>query len=148
MARKTKLTDEVQDDICAALSIGCTYDAAARNAGVTYTTFRNWILAAEEARKIEFDGGNLTRDQRRKIEFLEAVEGAKADALIEWQQVVYAASKLDPVWAWKMLQVRASADYAMPQQQIDVTSKGEQIGRITTIEVVHHVKDDAPASRD
>lgn len=147
--RKTKLTKQVIEDFCGALSIGATYRAACANADIVFQTFRNWQIAGEAAQKKLSDGLELSPDDKKCIEFLESVEEAENIALLNWQQTIDKSARLDPAWAWKMLQVRAPNDYSMPQQKVDVTSNGESVGRITTIEVVHHPPaDNATASRD
>lgn len=105
-----------------ALAIGCTYAAAAENADIGYSTLRSWILYGERAREEAAAGTVLSREAAKYLAFLEAVEGAKAEALLRWQQTVNRAAEVDPAWAWKMLQVRAPEDYT-PPQRVEVTGK-------------------------
>jgi hypothetical protein len=146
MARRTKLTRQTQEDICAALAIGATYDAAAVNADITYTTFRNWILAAENAIARRRAGESLGKEDTRYVEFLEAVEAAKGQALLGWQQVIDRHAQNDPQWAWKMLQVRAPKDY-MPPATIEVSGKdgGDLRVIIEYDDAGHPYQDTAPA---
>lgn len=100
----------------------------ARRVGCTWNTAQNRIKASPKLSQMLEDEANTIDDLAESVLIKSIQEGNTGDA--RW---------------W--LERRRRGKYAT-QQQIDVTSKGEQIGRITTIEVVHHVKDDAPASRD
>ena len=130
------------------MEAGCTFVAASANAGIAYSTYRLWANLGEKAKKRLEEGEPIGADERRYISFLEAIEDAKGIALLTWQQTIDKAARVDPAWAWKMLQVRAPEDYTMPQQRLDVTSGGESINRITTIEVVHHLPANETTSRD
>jgi len=125
--RPTKLTPEVVADFCAAVAIGCTLDAASVNAGITYATYRKWVIAGEKAQERHDAGEKLTREERNLIDFIEAVERARAMAKLSWQQVIDTAAQSDPAWAWKMLQVRDPDNYSMPTNKVDVTSAGEPL---------------------
>lgn len=114
--RRTKLTQEVIDDFCGAISIGCTYDAACVNAEIGYSTYRSWAVEGEKAREKQEAGEKLDRKEARFLDFLEAIDEAKATAKLQWQSTIDKAARLDPAWAWRMLQVRAPADYNPPQK--------------------------------
>ena len=68
--RPSLLTDEVQRKVCDAVAAGNYYQAAAAYAGVTYTTFRNWMLRGKRARRGKF------------FEFFAAVKLAEAQAQV------------------------------------------------------------------
>jgi len=107
---------------------GAIMATIARRVGCTWETANNRIKASPKLSQMLEDEANTIDDLAESALIKSIQEGNTGDA--RW---------------W--LERRRRGKYAT-QQQIDVTSKGEQIGRITTIEVVHHVKDDAPASRD
>ena len=66
MARRTELTPEVEDKIVTAIRGGCTYRVAAQLAGISESTFYNWIKLGEEGRS-------------PYAEFLAAVQKANAE---------------------------------------------------------------------
>lgn len=136
--RNTKLTEEAIEDFCGAIGIGATIKAACANANITFQTYRNWQIRGEEARAKRDNGEKITKDERLPLEFLESVEEAQAMALLNWQNTIEKAARVDPAWAWKMLQVRAPEDYAVAPQRIEHTGEGGGPVRITTIEV-HHI---------
>ena len=50
MGRKSKLTTEVQEKICAGIKYGLTYEQSAQLAGIGETTFYRWKQAGEKAK--------------------------------------------------------------------------------------------------
>lgn len=66
MGRRTKLTPEVEDKIVTAIRGGCPYRVAAQLAGISESTFYNWIKLGEEG-------------QPPYAEFLAAVQKANAE---------------------------------------------------------------------
>ena len=92
MSRNTKLTPEVQDLIIGILRAGHYQETAANFAGITATTFYNWLQRGrEEGEGIYF-------------EFLEAVEKAKAIGEVADLKVINDAAR-DGSWqaaAWKL----------------------------------------------
>lgn len=143
--RPTKLTPETIEDFAAAVSIGCTFDAAAVNAGIAYSTYRLWATEGEAARVKLAAGEKLTRHERALIDFLEAVEEAQATAKLNWQSTIDKAARIDPAWAWKMLQVRDSANYAPPPTRAEVS--GPAGGAVKT-EIIIRYADDASGTGD
>lgn len=69
MARPSKLTPAVQEQICNAIKAGNYSEIAARYAGISSTTFYKWMALGE---------GNDAKDPYK--EFREAVENARATA--------------------------------------------------------------------
>lgn len=134
MGRKTKLTKTTQDDICAALEIGATYEAAAANADISYESFRKWRNAGEQAEEKQARGEALSVDDKRYLAFVGAIRHAKATALLMWQQKVHEAAQIDPQWAWRMLQVRAPEEYS-------IANKMEIGGHNGPVEVVIRYED-------
>jgi len=77
MARRAKLTKEVQDAVCAAIRLGATYEAAANAAGIAYETFNEW-----------------RKDPRpRYVQFSEAVRAAEADGMVDNLNIIREAAK-------------------------------------------------------
>lgn len=76
--RPTKLTPQVQQKICVAISSGNYYEAACSYAGVTYKVFRDWMKRGAKAKR------GIYR------EFRNAVKKAEADAEVrivaQWQR--------------------------------------------------------------
>src|SRR5262245_61615377 len=68
MARPTKLTTDVQQRVVSAVRAGNYLDQAAAYAGITYQTFRNWMLRGERSHSGPF------------LEFFEAVKRAEVEA--------------------------------------------------------------------
>ena len=80
MARPTKLTDEIQDKIVAALTGGNYQDTAAAYAGISRSTFYGWLERGRiEAARLQ----NKEKANPKETVFLEfsrAVENARASA--------------------------------------------------------------------
>jgi transposase-like protein len=66
MARRTKLTKEIQDKIIQAVKTGATYDICAQYAGIAPSTFYLWMKQGRE------------RKSKDKIEFLEEIKRAES----------------------------------------------------------------------
>ena len=78
--RPSKLTPEVKDKLVKAIAAGNYYEAACQFAGIDYRTFRNWMVAGEEAKSGEY------------FQFFQSIKKAEAQAEIrmvqEWQKHV------------------------------------------------------------
>lgn len=76
--RPSKLTPEVKARLVQAIEAGNYYEAACGYAGITYTTFRNWMIKGENAKS------GMYR------EFFEAITRAETVAEVrmvaQWQQ--------------------------------------------------------------
>lgn len=81
MARRSKLTDEVQEQICESIRLGATYELAAQAAGVSYRSFARWMHDGEQAK------------WGRKRQFWQAVGHANADAALGWLTVINEAAQ-------------------------------------------------------
>lgn len=75
MARST-LTDEVQERICSALRAGNYQETAVRYAGVSESVYYKWLKMGRDA----MDKEDRTPLEARCVEFVDAVEKARADA--------------------------------------------------------------------
>lgn len=92
MARRCKLTPEVQERICHAIRIGAYHEHAALAAGVSYETFRRWMAQGERASSGQF-----------RV-FCVAVKKAEAAAAVGWLARIEQAAN-DGQWqaaAWKL----------------------------------------------
>src|SRR4051794_21483658 len=84
MSRPTKLTDEAQDRIVAALRVGNTIEAAAAAAGIDARTFRRWMARGASSRAADAE----------YRAFREAVERARAQVeLVLVSRIAGAAAK-------------------------------------------------------
>lgn len=76
--RPSKLTSEVRARLVQAIEAGNYYEAACGYAGITYTTFRNWMIKGENAKSGTYR------------EFFEAITRAETVAEVrmvaQWQQ--------------------------------------------------------------
>lgn len=84
MARKTKLTPEVQARIVDAIGQGATYELAAQYGGIHYDTFRVWM--------------------NEKPAFSEAVKEAEGKAVVKWLAKIEKAAS-EGAWqaaSWKL----------------------------------------------
>lgn len=76
--RPSKLTSEVKARLVQAIEAGNYYEAACGYAGITYTTFRNWMIKGENAKSGTYR------------EFFEAITRAETVAEVrmvaQWQQ--------------------------------------------------------------
>ena len=79
--RPTKLTPETQARIVDAIRDGMTYETACALSSITYSTFRNWIIAGENT------GDGIY------YEFLQSVKKANAEAEAELVQRIKSAGQ-------------------------------------------------------
>jgi hypothetical protein len=92
MGRPTKLTPETQEKICHAIRLGAIYEHACNYAGVTYSSFRNWMIKGEAAKSGKF------------LDFFEAIKKAEGTASSKWLGMIEEAAE-DGNWqaaAWKL----------------------------------------------
>lgn len=165
MGRPGKLNDTVQSEIITALQMGATYEIAAQYSGISYASFRNWMIRGEACRDaLAADFTFLTReevkalgerkealperkihpDERPYLKFFEAVSEAMAVAAVNWLKVIDTAANNDPTWAAWMLKNRYPKDFGGQKQQIEVSTPNPieishehsgQVGIAATVEV-------------
>jgi transposase len=80
MAMPTKLTPQVQERVVSALNAGNYQDTAARYAGITRATFYNWLERGRIERERIAAGEKALKPERIYLDFLDAVENARANA--------------------------------------------------------------------
>ena len=122
MARTSKLTKTVQEDICAALALMHTYESAAGYARVGNSTLSLWRSQGRAARQKVEKGEELGADEVKKLKFLEAVEQAEAEGVFNLHQVVIEEAKRDGRLALQMLALRRPDDYA-PRNKVELSGK-------------------------
>lgn len=106
--RRTSLTPEVHELIVQAVSAGNYLDDAAAYAGVTGTTVYNWLERGRRVRAILEEMGDYPPSERIFLEFLEAVETARSQAVVrnvaliqraaetQWQAAAWYLERTNP----------------------------------------------------
>lgn len=121
MPRKSKLTDETQEIIVAALEAGCHDEAAYVAAGISHQTFYRWLAEGDKAKS------------GRKCEFRDAVTRARGKAESAAVQAIAEQGKKDwRAYAW-ILERRYSARWANVQR-LEVMLEQELEGLLGILE--------------
>lgn len=113
--RPSKFTDETKSRIIEGIKLGATYELAAGYGGVSYATFRQWMIRGEKVagrldrakKEIEISAEDLAF-----LHFFEAVKSAEAEGAVTWLTKIEDAAKSGN-WqaaAWK-LERRYPAEY-------------------------------------
>ena len=131
MTRRTKLTNRVIEDYCAARQIGATQTVAALYAGVSKSAITLWTNRALELRQAKDKGEEIQPKDRIFLTFLNKVEESDAGAAIEWLEVIQKAAATDATWAWRLLKQRYPDEY-QERSNLDVTTGGHPIVQIIT----------------
>lgn len=107
MGRRSKLTPEVQERITDALTVGVPRATAASHAGISESTFYNWLEKGEAANRGRF------------VEFLEAVKAAETQA--EMTAVATWRTAMGTDWraAKEFLERRFPEKYALAKDQLN-----------------------------
>ncbi len=74
MARPSKLTKELQQQIGESVALGLTYALAAASAGITYQSFNNWMAKGKNAKSGEY------------FDFYKHIKKCNADGALECLQ--------------------------------------------------------------
>jgi hypothetical protein len=93
MGRRPGLTEEIQKNICDALTQGNYQDDAARYAGIAESTYYKWISRGMDERNRVEDGGKPDTKEVMYVEFVEAVEKARANASVRNVMLVQRAAQ-------------------------------------------------------
>jgi hypothetical protein len=91
--RPCKLTPEVIQRLSEAIKLGATYELACNYAGVTYQTFRSWMIKGEN-----------TRRKNKFFELFKAIKEAEGEAAYKWLALIDKAA-IEGSWqaaAWKL----------------------------------------------
>jgi hypothetical protein len=113
--RPSKYTQEIVDRICYSLSLGNTRTTAATNAGVSMSTFHEWMNDFSD--------------------FSDAIKRAEEQAVEHYVNVIHAAS--GQTWqaaAW-YLERRRPADFSK-QDKVDITTNGKDINGMSVEEML------------
>lgn len=113
MSRRSKLTQETQQKVVDAITLGAVYALAAQYAGITETTMYNWMKRGrEEIERLDENGRTkLRKSEVPFVKFFEAVKRAEGAAAMGWLAMVEKAAV--DTWqaaAWK-LERRYPRDY-------------------------------------
>lgn len=147
MARPTALTKEVHDLIVDAIKLGNYQEYAAKAAGVTESTFYNWMDRGKRERERLINEDEKPNPKEKVfLEFFEAVEKAKALAIAQNVAVIQKAAATG-TWqaaAW-WLERTAQKTYGRKQQlehtgdaknpisvSVDVSELENKVKRILT----------------
>jgi hypothetical protein len=128
--RPSKLTPEIQKAFCAARSIGSSIRASAAYAGLSPDTPKNWMKVGQAVlTELEEDPDReCTEMEKACVEFALAVWEAESTASVTWQQTINESAKIDPEWAWRMLERWYPEEYSPPAAKIEHTGRdGEAI---------------------
>jgi transposase-like protein len=124
VARKTKLTPDVQQRIVDAIGQGATYELAAQYGGIAQSTFYDWM--------------------NKHPEFSEAVKSAEGKAAIKWLALIDKAARgtedRPGQWqaaAWKL---ERRYPYVYGKQVQEITGKDGAPVSIELVEVVRPPK--------
>jgi transposase len=145
MARPTKLTSLVQDRLCNAIRAGNYYETACAYAGISYSTFREWMIR-----------GEARRSGSPFLEFLEAVRAAEAEAEMAvvalWQRHIpdnwqaardFLARRYPERWAPRdQLHVSTDIDALLAAELARIT--GRRQGSITATDAANAPSDGRP----
>lgn len=126
--RRIKLTDEVMNDIVAALSIGATEQIAAGHAHVSWSSFNVWMKLGRKTEELLQSNPKVELDDRQKLyhKLVKLVEQARAEAGVKWLQVVNSAANKDPQWASWMLSRKFPDAFGTTRQQV-VGADGKEV---------------------
>ncbi|MEW6210787.1 MAG: transposase [Acidobacteriota bacterium] len=146
MARKTKLTPELQQRVIEAISGGNSIEIAAEYAGIKQSTFYNWMERGqrEQKRLAETPRAKPVETETPFLEFLEAVKKARIDAEVAAVAAIRLAGKqhwqANAWWLERAFPERWARRDLLRSLNIDVSElTDEQLERISEGEDVIHV---------
>jgi hypothetical protein len=93
MGRPSLLTDETEERIVSAVRGGAYLDDASAYAGISRHTLFSWMRDGRAAAEREEQGELLSEREQRLVNFLNAVEKARADASIRNLMVIQQAAQ-------------------------------------------------------
>lgn len=105
LARPTKLTKKIQEDICRAVRAGNYIETAAAHVGINKTTLYDWMKrgAREKERIAKNPRARVKKSEEPYVEFSNAIEKALADAEVRDVAIIANAAKEN--WtaaAWRL----------------------------------------------
>jgi hypothetical protein len=123
--------DEVQDKVemlCDLLKRGVPQVAACGVAGIPVSTLHSWKKRAREAIEDIPKGKEPAPDEAPFIDFLDRVEGARAEAEVRYSQMVFNAAQGGNVQAAMWWLDRAHPERWAQRQRVEVTGEdGEDL---------------------
>lgn len=123
MLAQSKLTPDTQTRIVQAIRVGATYALASQFGGVSYQTFRTWVLRGEaeierrENPRVKAGSEQWTGEQPF-VDFVQALRDAEGAAAVKWLALIDKAA--EETWqaaAWK-LERRYPRDYGRTVQEV------------------------------
>ena len=110
--RPSLMTEEVRDRLCSALADGNHFDTACSYAGIGYSTFRSWMVAAQESDA-----------EPKLLEFLEVITRAMHEA--EFYAVKSVKDQMTKDWraAIAFLERRFPQKWGR-RERVEVTGRG------------------------
>jgi IS30 family transposase len=98
--RSSKLSAEIQEHIVTAIRLGNYQDHAAQSAGIGISTFYSWLERGKKERERldAFPTETIRAAEKPYVEFLEAVEKAKSEAV---QRNIAVIQKAAAVGSWQ-----------------------------------------------
>lgn len=112
MGRKTKLTPELQSDICKLVASSVPLPDASVHAGVSWNTVKDWMAKGRAGK-------------RPYVEFVEAIDAARASWKVGAVLTVTKQAKKDAKWAAWLLE-RRHREFAPPTQRVDVEARSTE----------------------
>jgi len=120
---QSRLTPDTLTRVIQAIRVGATYELAAQYGGVSYRTFRNWVLRGEaEIERRENPrvkaGSEQWDGEQPFVDFVQALRDAEGAAAVKWLALIDKAA--DTTWqaaAWK-LERRYPSDYGRTVQEV------------------------------
>jgi hypothetical protein len=160
MSRPTKLNDDVRNRIVLALEAGNYQDTAAQYAGVSKAAFYNWMERGRNERDRIGDGQAADPKEAIFVEFVDAVENARASAEVRavaniakaandgtWQASAWYLERSHPQRWGRFQRTEISGPEGGP---IETTSRGEAaiVDALTRYLEGHGSQPDGPAGSD
>jgi len=128
LGRQTKLTEEVQEQICRAVEAGTPLKHAAAFAGIGETTVYQWMARGEES-----DNGSVYRS------FQESVTRAQARSITRLTARIMEAAQQDWRAAAWLLTRRAPEDFVSPERRGDVVKSSSE-GEVARLEATRKIR--------
>lgn len=148
MARPTKLTPEVQEQILTAYRAGCSKEHAAAYAGVSHTALFEWQARGETEAQRREAGEDPIDNESKFVAFAEALRKAESDLVVRNLALIQrAAAREDGSWqaaAWllerkhptlfgrKFVQAEVSGPNGAPLQ-VESVSPGDLESKIRRV---------------
>jgi len=114
MGRPSKLTPQVQKDICTAIELGATYEDASAYGGITYETFNEWRKAGAAARSGRFSEFSEAVTRAEAKGRISSLANIRAHAKKDWKASAWILERRDPDGYGNKLNLKHSGDRENP----------------------------------